>query len=204
MSCWEFPPGCVPLRVVMINQGQSGATKEERLVRCRGWLSINAPGVAWGFWYHPWNLVCLVELFQSLLTLLSPLLSACGACGVGLVGDMLHGASKVNGMAAGWPIVGGVRSDGCTVDVMQADCACWGPYCCYESPSSGDREIQRRALCFILVASRYAESTCFFFFFSAVFFFVFVFGGLSASCTGRSNKAVLSTWSASRCLWRAF
>ena len=44
---------------------------------------------------------------------------------------------------------------------------------------------------FILVASRYAYSTYVFFFFFDRFFFLCVCVGLSASCSGRSNKAVL-------------
>ena len=45
MSCWEFPPGCVPLRVVVIDEGQAGATKENRLVGSWGWLIVKVPGV---------------------------------------------------------------------------------------------------------------------------------------------------------------
>ena len=72
MSCWEFPPGCVHFRVVMINQSQSGAAKEDRLVRCGRRLSVNAPGDASGFWYRPWNLVCLPELFFLFLRTFLP------------------------------------------------------------------------------------------------------------------------------------
>lgn len=32
MSCWEFPPGCVELRMVRIDEGQAGATDENRLL----------------------------------------------------------------------------------------------------------------------------------------------------------------------------
>ena len=129
MSCWEFPPRRVQLRVVVIDQCQPGATQEDRLVGGWGWLGVKVPGVVWGFGYHPWNFVCLAELFQSVLAVLCPLLSAGGARRLGLVGHMLHGAAEMNWMATSWPIVWGVGSNGSAVDVLQTDCTCW-KLCC--------------------------------------------------------------------------
>ena len=129
MSCWEFPPRRVQLRVVVIDQCQPGATQEDRLVGGWGWLAVKVPGVVWGFGYHPWNFVCLAELFQSVLAVLCPLLSAGGARRLGLVGHMLHGAAEMNRMATSWPIVWGVGSNGSAVDVLQTDCTCW-KLCC--------------------------------------------------------------------------
>ena len=105
VSCWEFPPRRVQLRVVVIDQCQSGAAQEDRLVGGWGWFGGKVPGVVWGFRYHPWNFVCLAELFQSVLAVLCPLLSAGGACRLGLVGHVLHGAAEMHRMAASWPIV---------------------------------------------------------------------------------------------------
>ena len=129
MSCWEFPPRRVQLRVVVVDQCQSGATQEDRLVGGWGWFGGKVPGVVWGFGYHPWNFVCLAELFQSVLAVLCPLLSAGGARRLGLVGHVLHGAAEMHRMAASWPIVWGVGSNGSPVDVLQTDCTCW-KLCC--------------------------------------------------------------------------
>ena len=129
MSCWELPPRCVQLRVVVIDEGQPGATQEDRLVGGWGWLGVKVPSVVRGFGYHPWNFVCLPELFQAVLAFLCPWLSAGGARWLGLVGHVLHGAAEMNRMVAGWPIVWGVGSNGTPVDVLQADCTCWR-LCC--------------------------------------------------------------------------
>ena len=241
MSCWEFPPRRVQLRVVVIDQCQPGATQEDRLVGGWGWLGVKVPGVVWGFGYHPWNFVCLAELFQSVLAVLCPLLSAGGARRLGLVGHMLHGAAEMNRMATSWPIVWGVGSNGSAVDVLQTDCTCWKLCCrcCFcwwccspvrcpmrgrvigqvdldrclshcdektdegdcvggnkhrggESPTGIRKSNDER---FFYTGSfqicLFHLCICFFFFFFRPFFFFFLCVGLSASCSGRSNKAVL-------------
>ena len=242
MSCWEFPPRCVQLRVMMIDEGQAGATKENRLVGSWWWLTVKIPGVVGCFGYHPWNLVCLPELFQSVLALLCPLLSACGARRLGLVGHMLHGAAEMNRVAASWPIVWSIWSDGIPVDVLQTDCTCcrlccrcgccWG--CCGPlrcpmrwcvvgqvdldrclghddeqaddgrdlaggnkhgvggSPTTGMRKSNDERFFYTGSFQVCLIHLCFFFFFffDRFFFFLVFLGGLSASYSGRSNKAV--------------
>ena len=74
------------LRVVVIDQCQPGATQEDRLVGGWGWLGVKVLVSCGGFGYHPWNFVCLAELFQSVLAVLCPLLSAGGAMPAGLGG----------------------------------------------------------------------------------------------------------------------
>ena len=100
VSCWEFPPRRVQLRVVVIDQCQSGAAQEDRLVGGWGWFGGKVPGVVWGFRYHPWNFVCLAELFQSVLAVLCPLLFCRWGMPAGL-----------GGTRAAWR--SGDASDGC-------------------------------------------------------------------------------------------
>lgn len=74
------------------SSGWSGLMRARRGQQMRigcsgaGGLGVRVSGVVRVFGYRPWSLVCLPELFQSVLALLYPLLSACGARWMGLVG----------------------------------------------------------------------------------------------------------------------
>ena len=107
------------------------------MVWCWGCFYVGRSGVIRCFWHHPWHLVHGACLFHCYASLSRPWLSACGASGSPLVRHVLDCTLEVDGVAACWPLKRDIGSDGCRIDVLEADgtclrlcrsCCC--PLCC--------------------------------------------------------------------------
>ena len=126
MSCWEFPPGCVELRMVRIDEGQAGATDENRLlgswgVGCESFWCRKGFRGAW-FVCRSCSNLCWPSCIHCCLHV--------GHAGWVWWAHILHGATEMHQMAASWPVVWSVWSDAIPVDVVQTDCTCCGLCCC--------------------------------------------------------------------------